>query len=113
VQKTSSVKKNVSKAIAWGKVSENPVKKVSFYRENNERIRLLSGEEEERLLAQCGPQLKPLVITALHTGFRAAELLSLAWDDVDFRRRTITIRAAYAKMEKVGAYPIDSDRKVC
>jgi integrase len=49
------------------------------------------------LLAYCGPQLRPLVITALHTGFRASELRSLTWSDVDFRRRMITVRAGYAK----------------
>lgn len=70
---------------------------MRFARENNGRIRLLSGDEEVRLLAHCGPQLKPLVLTALHTGFRKSELLSLVWADVDFHRRAITVRAAYAK----------------
>src|SRR5215510_11805715 len=51
-------------AIIWGKVTENPVKKVRFARENNGRIRMLSLEEETRLLAHCGPQLRPLVLTA-------------------------------------------------
>ncbi len=38
-----------------------------------------------------------MVIAALHTGFRASELLSLTWVDVDFDRRTLTVQAAYAK----------------
>ena len=53
-----------SKAIDWKKATENPVKKVRFARENNERIRFLTLDEEQRLLAHCGPQLKPLVIAA-------------------------------------------------
>jgi integrase len=36
-------------------------------------------------------------VTALHTGFRVAELLSLTWQDVDFRRGVVTARAGYAK----------------
>src|SRR5215475_6383524 len=46
-------------AITWGKTTENPVKKVRFARENNGRIRMLSHEEEARLLPYCGPQLRP------------------------------------------------------
>jgi integrase len=68
-----------NKAIHWGKAMENAVRKIRFARENNERLRFLDPDEEVRLLAECGTQLKPLVITALHTGFRSSELLSLTW----------------------------------
>ncbi len=83
-------------AITWGKASENPVKKIRFARENNGRIRMLSLGEEGQLLAYCRPQLKPLVVAALHTGFRSSELLSLTWEDVDFRRQIITVQAGTA-----------------
>jgi integrase len=96
-----------SMAITWGKTTDNPVKKVRFARENNGRMRVLTPDEEQRLLAQCGPQLKPLVVTALHTGFRASELLSLTWDDVDFCRRLITVRAAYAKNGENRSVPMN------
>src|SRR2546426_287422 len=84
-------------AITWGKAVENPVKQVRLAREDNGRVRMLSLEEEARLLTQCAAHLKPLVITALHTGFRTSELLSLTWSDIDSRRRVITVRSAYAK----------------
>src|SRR5712691_13303369 len=96
-----------SMAITWGKATENPVKKVRFAREDNGRVRVLSPEEEVQLLAHCGPQLKPLVITALHTGFRASELLSLTWADIDFSRRVITVRAAYAKNGESRSVPMN------
>jgi integrase len=95
-------------AIAWGKASENPVKKVRFARENNGRTRFLTREEEARLLACCIPSLKPLVVTALHTGFRMSELLSLTWHDVDFHRRVITVRAAYAKNGESRSIPMNN-----
>jgi hypothetical protein len=50
-----------SMAITWGKTTDNPVKKVRFARENNGRMRMLSYEEEARLQAYCGLQLRPLV----------------------------------------------------
>ena len=73
------------------------MKKVRLYRENKARTRFLTDEEEATLLAYRGPQLKPLVMTALHTGFRASELLSLTWQDVDFRHGVVTVQAGYAK----------------
>lgn len=94
-------------AITWGKATENPVKKVRFARENNGRIRWLSLDEEACLLAHCGPQLRPLVLTALHTGFRRSELLSLTWHDVDFRRRVVTVQAAYAKNGDARSVPMN------
>jgi integrase len=95
-------------AITWGKATDNPVKKVRFARENNGRIRMLSLEEEARLLEHCRPQLKPLVMTALHTGFRSAELLSLTWKEVDFRRQTITVQAGYAKNGESRSVPMNT-----
>jgi integrase len=64
-------------------------------------------EEEERLLAHCKPQLLPLVVTALHTGFRASELRSLTWNDIDFRRRTVMVRAGYAKNGESRTVPMN------
>jgi len=84
-------------AMTWSKATDNPVRQVRLAREDNGRICMLSPDEETRLVAQCGPHLKPLVLTALYTGFRAGELLSLTWSDVSFGRQVITVRAAYAK----------------
>jgi integrase len=67
----------------------------------------LTPEKETHLLAYCGPQLKPLVVAALHTGFHKAALLSLTWDDVDFRRGVITVPAAYAKNGESRSVPMN------
>jgi integrase len=96
-----------TKAIECGMTAENPVKRVRLYREQDGRTRYLTEDEESRLLACCGPQLQPLVITALHTGFRASELRSLTWNDVDFRRRLITVRAGYAKNGEARSVPMN------
>jgi integrase len=93
-------------AITWGKARENPVKQVRLFREDNGRIRVVTEEEEQRLLAACRPTLKPVVITALHTGLRTSELLSLTWQDVDFQRRTITVQASYAKNGETRSVPM-------
>ena len=47
------------------------------------------------------------MITALHAGFRTSELLSLTWEDIDFRRQTITVHAAYAKNGENRSVPMN------
>ena len=93
-------------AVTWGRASENPVKQVRFFREDNGRTRFLTEEEETRLLAACSPTLRPVVLTVLHTGFRKSELLSLTWQDVDFQRRMITVQASYAKNGETRSIPM-------
>ena len=95
-----------TQAITWGKAATNPVKQVRLFREDNARTRFLTEEEEARLLAHCNPQLKPLVITALHTGFRKSELLSLRWENIDFLNRLIKVDAAYTKTYEARSMPM-------
>src|SRR5215831_12955318 len=90
-----------------GKGHRQPSQKGTLRTRNNGRIRMLSLDEEARLLVHCGPQLKPIVLTALHTGFRKSELLSLTWDEVDFLHRVITVRAAYAKNGEARSVPMN------
>lgn len=75
----------------WEWCRENPVSRVSMERENNQRDRWLSVEEETRLLQCCAPWLQDLITFALHTGMRMGEILELTWRGVDFSRRTVTI----------------------
>jgi integrase len=64
------------------------------------RERILTLEEEARLLAACEDpraHLRAILICALDTGMRRGELFSLTWADVDFENRLITIRAFNTK----------------
>jgi integrase len=57
--------------------------------------------------ANSGENLRTIVIGALNTGFRRAELLSLTWQDVDFERGLVTVQAAYAKNREKRSIPIN------
>lgn len=76
----------------------------------NERQRILTREEEERLLVACeGPRkgsLRAMIILALDTGLRRGEILSLRWSDVDLFGRSITIRAFNCKTERERKVPM-------
>jgi integrase len=81
-----------SKAIQWGYARENPVRQVKLFKENNAIVRNLTPQEKDRLLAYCSARIRPIVITALHTGMRKGEILNLTWSDVDLEKGIITVR---------------------
>lgn len=78
-------------ALKWGEATSNPVKEVKLFREPKGSLRVLSREEEDKLLVASAPHLSPVIIAALNTGMRKGELLSLAWDRVDLENRVIRI----------------------
>lgn len=53
------------------------------------RVRWITPEEAEALIAAAAPHLKPLVIFLLSTGARVAEALYLDWQNVDLERRQV------------------------
>lgn len=69
----------------WQWMSHNPFDGVTKPAPSNKRVRFLSEEERERLLAETAkdPQLHTLVVLALATASRAGELLNLRWHDIE------------------------------
>jgi integrase len=92
----AALKAAFSLAVRNGKVEQNPVKLVRLTKENNKRVRFLAEEEEARLLAVVPRKYHPLILLALHTGMRRGETLNLLWEDLDFKRKRITIRQTKA-----------------
>ena len=78
------MKKLFNKAIDWEYVKVNPVLKVDFFSETeNRKERVLSMDEEKKLLEFSPEHLKPIVVTALQTGMRRREILMLKWENVN------------------------------
>lgn len=77
-----------SRAIAWGRVKDNPVAKVKFLKEPNHRLRYLEVQEINALLQHCNELLQQVVIFAIQTGMRKNEIRYLRWQDIDFRNCT-------------------------
>jgi integrase len=80
-----------TKAIEWGKVKDNPARKVKLLKGEIKRVRFLMPDEIRTLLSNCADHLRPIVTVALHTGMRKGELLSLQWDQVNFEQKIITL----------------------
>ena len=86
------LKKMFNLAIDWQYAKENPVRKVKLFSEkDNLKERVLSEEEETRLLAECADHLRPIIVVALNTGMRKSEILTLSWDRVDMNLRLIHV----------------------
>ncbi len=87
------------KACEWGLCSGEKLKEirnVKFLRENNQRVRYLQTEECQKLINVCDKysrlrHLKPIIITAMNTGMRRGEILSLKWEQVDFKKGVIVL----------------------
>jgi integrase len=81
---------NVAVQEEW--IAKNPFQKgrpLILHSAENKRTRILSADEEVRLLAACtgrNAHLKNIIICALDSGIRRGELFRLCWGDVDFVR---------------------------
>ncbi len=88
----ASLSKAFSDAVReWHWVNENPLRRVSKEAESQGRVRFLSIEERNQLLAACEQsslqELHLIVLLALTTGMRRGEILGLRWADIDLKRK--------------------------
>lgn len=90
------LRKAMNHAIVHGLADRNPVGArnggVKLARENNERARYLTDEEQARLQHEIADAHWSLIEFAVHTGFRQANQFKLRWSDVDFNASTIVAR---------------------
>lgn len=77
----------------WGIAKENPVFKIKKPQAAKGRLRFLSIDEKDRLLAACKKSLSKdlylIVVLAISTGMRRGEILNLRWRNVDIEKRAI------------------------
>jgi len=78
-----------------GKNPAGPAGRVKRPATDNKRLRFLSREEAENLLALLATMsgdIHDMSLLSLHTGMRAGEIFSLTWADVDFPRGVLSLR---------------------
>lgn len=125
----------LARAVQWGHMSANPLAGVTKTREDKNRsIRAMTDAEETAIIAEFtarrakriaermeraakgerpGPRvrrylgfLEPLFILSVESGLRRGEALSLAWSDVDFAKRELTVKGEGAKSSQTRTVPL-------
>ena len=112
--KPATVNRNVanfkamfSRALDYGIIEINPVIRVKQLEENNVRERLLSEEEFEVLYNHCSAQIKGPVLIAYYLPMRQAEILNLAWEEIDLINKFIRLGGQRTKNKTGRAIPFN------
>ncbi|EIZ86451.1 integrase family protein [Methylobacterium sp. GXF4] len=82
----------------WGWVDTSPVTKAvkKVLRESRPRTRYLTHEEFNRLHEAASEPLRPILVLAVETGMRKAELLGLTLTNIDLQRRELNLEKTKA-----------------
>lgn len=91
----------------YGKPVTVPITRITLAREDNTRDRVLTAEEEARLLPAANPRMREFILLALNTGMRRTEILKLERRHVNFTTRMITIPAENSKSKKDRRVPMN------
>jgi integrase len=86
-------------------------RKVKMLPERNKRLRFLSVEEKDKLLASCGERVRPVALIALNAGMRLGEILALPWSLVDLLHGLIHIPDS--KNNEPRHLPINDELRAC
>ncbi|MBI2061982.1 MAG: tyrosine-type recombinase/integrase [Nitrospirae bacterium] len=111
----TTLKHLFTKAVEWGELESSVAHKVKPLKRPPGRLRYLTLEKGKTLLAECrassSPHLYAVVLTAMHTGARRGELLSMTWEQVDSTNRAIKIIGT--KNGTVRVVPMTNEVKEC
>ena len=82
----------LEKAVELGMIIRNPCKGVTFPKDDTEKMRVLTQEEQERFIkALEGEYYRPMLLMYLYSGLRLGEGIPLTWEDIDLDKRTIRV----------------------
>lgn len=87
---------------------ENPVSISRLLPEHNQTERILTYEEERKLLEVSPIHFRNILKCALNTGMRKGEIISLKWTNVDLEKNIINLEHTNTKSKKSRRIPINS-----
>ena len=105
--RVGSVRRILNAAHRWGWL--NAVPQVQPLASPDRRLRWLTREEADRLLAELPAHLVAMVRFSLATGLRESNVCGLEWTQVDLDRRVAWIHADQAKAGRAIHVPLNAD----
>ena len=108
-REVGTVHNMLGKAVEWKRIGANPLAGLKPLRHDtpSKERRALFVDEIERLFAASPEYLRPVWHMFAVTGIRRGELSSMLFNDVDFERKTVIVRAGTAKNHKAREIPLD------
>ncbi len=94
----------------WDWLDRPPL--IKLLPDHSQRIRWLTREQADALIAQLPEHLKSIVIFALATGLRETNITGLQWSQVDMVRKCAWIHADQAKGKKAISVPLNDNAMV-
>jgi integrase len=82
---------------------------VRMLKEPSRRIRYLTHEQADLLMAELPPHLRAMAAFSLESGLRAANVTGLRWTAVDLARRLAWVHPDEAKARKAIAVPLNGE----
>jgi len=82
---------------------------ITLYPEPKQRIRWLTREQADQLLAELPPHLAAMARLSLVTGLRMANITGLEWAQVDLTRAVAWIHADQAKGRRAIPVPLNAE----
>lgn len=98
----------LNRAVQWGVLSFNPIKKISMFKEEPKE-RILTEKEIKLLVRSADVPLKHIILVALNTGMRRGEILNLHWHQINVERGFITVQKT--KSRKLRRIPLNRSMK--
>lgn len=83
-----------------GILRKNPCKKIRIYIEETPAQRVLTPAEQRALRAAITKEQDLPALLSLYTGMRLGEVCALKWSDIDWEKRTLTVRRTVQRIER-------------
>ena len=101
----------LNKGVEWRRIGSNPIKDLAPLRHDAllKDRRALSADEVGQIFEASPAYLRPVWRMFMCTAIRRAELVNMRFDDIDFDRQTVTVRASTAKNHKAREIPLDDE----
>lgn len=74
-----------------GLIGKNPCRRIKVMQTAKKEQRVLTPREQEKLRACMGPEELPALLS-LYTGMRLGEVCALKWSDINWKKKTLTVR---------------------
>ena len=83
-----------------GLISLNPCRKIRIHPQEAADQRVLNRSEQEKLRKVSLAQGNLPVLLSLYTGLRLGEICALKWSDIDWEKKTVTVRRTVQRTVK-------------